>query len=308
MCEFRVLNLEEEKTLNKEELKKYYLELRKYYSSLGEKNKETLLVHKLFNKIVKGMRSYPIDVDMEKLDCGGPVIFACNHSNMHDYYTVQEVFKDMVNTLVASDGVSDVINFLFRISGGILIDRNDKDSCFEGTNESIKRLMNGNDIVIFPESTWNLHPSKLMLPIKIGVVQMAAKSGCPIVPVIFEYVENNKICSKESEIYDKCVVKFGEPIYVDAKDDYLEKLDEVRDAMATVRWDILSSLGVYKREDLSSNIYFNHTDLRCNSGTFTYDYIREIPRIYGSDNYIYKDYPINRVLPDNTKVLSKVKN
>lgn len=307
---FKVLTMEEEGKLNSEELRSYYLNLRNYYTNKIKSNNATEKVHKLFGNLAKGMRNYSIEIDNESgISFDEPVIFACNHSNTHDYYTVQEVFKRMVNVLVASDSLSGITSFLFKVSGSVLIDRDDKNSCFNGLNRLVENLMLGNNVVIFPESTWNVHPSKLMLPMKTGIIKVAAKSGRPIIPVIFEYVEKNEICSKESELYDKCIVKFGRPIYVDIKDNYLEKLEQLKEAMSTMRWDIWSSLGTVKREKLDDDIYNNHTELKCNSLLFKYAWKKEEDYIYGSNNYIYSYYPINRVMTseEKEKTLKRVK-
>lgn len=309
MKEFKILSTDEEEKLNKKELKKYYFNLRNYYSNINKNNIKEENIHNLFNKLATKIRSYPIIkiYDEEENSIDRPVIFACNHSNSHDYYTVQELFTNMINVLVASDSLSPLTQTLFKASGSILINRDDKISCAEGINELVKKIVNGNDVLIFPESTWNIHPSKIMLPLKKGIIEVAAKSGAPIIPIIFEYVENNNLCSKEKEIYDACIIEFGRPIYVSLDDNYLEKLSELRNSMATLRWDIWSLLGDYKRKDLSAEIYFNHTELKCNTTLFKYNHIKEEKYIYGSNDYIYKDYPINRITPPS-KILTKSKN
>ena len=306
MENFRVLSREEESRLDVVSLINYYNSLINYYSG-NSNNDYTRVVHDLFSNIAGLMRSYPITGDKESdLVIDGSVIFACNHSNVHDYYTVQEVLKKMVNVLVASDSLSFLTEFLFKISGAVLIDRNDKVSSFNGINTLVSDLVKGNNVCVFPESTWNIHPSKLMLPMKVGVIKLAAKSGRPIIPVIFEYVENNRICEKEDDIYEECIIKFGAPIYVSVEDNIKEMLEMLRNEMASLRWSIWESLGLYKREELSDSIYYNHTELKCNTSMFKYAWKEEERYIHGSDNYFYEYCPVNRVIENKKiKILKK---
>ena len=48
-----------------------------------------------------------------------------------------------------------------------------------------------------------------MQNIKVGGVKAAAIAGVPIVPVILEYVEVPELCSKETDLYRKCIVRMS---------------------------------------------------------------------------------------------------
>lgn len=261
-------------------------------------NIKSEIVHKIYRIIATNVRKYPLDVEYSKfVDDSNSVIYACNHSNSHDFYTIQEVFKNNVNIFASYEGLSKMTIRLFNLVDAVLIFRDNKTSCQDGFNKLCFYLNKGNSIIMYPEATWNIHPSKLMLPMKIGVVKLAAITGKPIVPVIFEYLENNEICNSEMDTINKCVVRFGDPIYVNKDDDYIEKLDDLKNSMATIRWNIWESQGLYKREDLDVSVFINHDYLKCEDGMFgfKYDWESEEHYIFGNDDYIYTNYPINKV-------------
>ena len=87
-------------------------------------------------------------------------------------------------------------------------------------------LRKGANLIIFPEGTWNLTPSKPMLPLYWGVIDIARYSGKPIIPVILEYTDK------------KCYVAFGSPMYISQGDDKGEKIKELSDIMAALKWQI----------------------------------------------------------------------
>ena len=93
----------------------------------------------------------------------------------------------------------------------------------------ISLLSDGANMIIFPEGTWNLPPSKPMLPLYWGIIDIAKRAKKPIVPVILEYTN------------DRCYAAFGEPMTVSEHDDKGAKITELSDAMATLKWTIWES-------------------------------------------------------------------
>ncbi len=257
------------------------------------------IVHRVYRQIARSVRKYEIDIDYSNYPSSndGGVIFACNHSNSHDFYTIQEVFIHNVIVFAGSEGLDLPSRILFKLVGTVLIDRSNKPSCAKGVEHLIKHLHAGKNIVIFPEATWNIHPSKLLLPMKLGVIKIAQRSERPIVPVIFDYVECLSPCNNEMDIIEKCVVRFGTPIFVGKTDNHIDKLDELREQLATIRWNIWESGGLFKREEIDVETFSAHDQLKCDNGMFgfQYDWQREEQFIYRSDDYIYRDYPVNRV-------------
>ncbi len=88
----------------------------------------------------------------------------------------------------------------------------------------IKLLRNGNNVVIFPEGTWNLTPSKPLLPLYWGIIDIAGTAEVPIIPVIMEYTAK------------KCYISFGSPIKVTSPYDKNDQINRLADAMASLKW------------------------------------------------------------------------
>lgn len=101
----------------------------------------------------------------------------------------------------------------------------------------IKILKAGNNLLVYPEGTWNMTPSKPMLPLNWGVIELAKRTGVPIVPLVAEYHP------------DCCYVKFGEAIHINKDMDKKTGIDQLEDVMATLKWDIWEQFGVGKRTD-----------------------------------------------------------
>ncbi len=101
----------------------------------------------------------------------------------------------------------------------------------------MKILEEGKSLLICPEGTWNMTPSKPMLPLNWGVIELAKKVNVPIIPLIMEY---HPEC---------CYVKFGEAIYINKEMDKKVGIEQLEDAMATLKWDIWESFPVEKRSE-----------------------------------------------------------
>ena len=104
-----------------------------------------------------------------------------------------------------------------------------------------KYLLKGRNVLWFPEATWNLTDHLLMLPMRWGIVEVAASTGAQVVPVIMEYDYRSK----------KCYVDFGETIIYDISVDKKKAIHNLRDYMSTMRWKLWENNGVTKRADVN---------------------------------------------------------
>lgn len=95
---------------------------------------------------------------------------------------------------------------------------------------------------MFPEGTWNLTESLLMLPIYRGV-RLAIDTGKPIIPIAMEYVGKD------------CYVMFGEKIYISPNEKRDFAASKVRDALATLRWYIWEWLPMTTRAALDMELW-----------------------------------------------------
>lgn len=262
----------------------YFNRMRRTCLSLrGNKRTGNCLVQKVITRIVPHMRNYEIEIKgAENVPKEGNALFLCNHSNAHDFLTMQEVFEKTecdITFLASNEGIGVAIKKIFIACGGVMIDRNDRLTIEKGIMDFCSNILNGMSGVIFGESTWNLHPYRPMQQIKTGAVHIAAIAKVPIVPTIFEYVEIPKVCAREKEIYHKVVVKFSAPVNISETDGLFAQTDRLQIIMEQERMNLWKELGIVRNslEDINMDVYLNHTYLKkFDAFGFSYDTNREM--------------------------------
>lgn len=223
---------------------------------------------KALGKVASIIRPYDLVLEGEEnIPADTEVIFLCNHSNSHDMFTVVELFsslKKKVSSIVAWDGLSWLSRLFFRLINGILIKRDSAESINKGVLTLCSRMLNGTNGFIFGEATWNMHPYKPMQNLHAGVTEISLITSKPIVPVIFEYVESDVICKKETDVYKKCIVSFGTPVTVRADESIFGQTDQIQETMGSMREAIWEKEGVKKKDLSEEDIkrYINHTYLK----------------------------------------------
>ncbi len=198
------------------------------------------------------------------------LLFVANHSNSHDYFVTKEVFGKMqrnVTPMGAWDGLNALARFVFKAGDVTFIDRANKKSSENGIMDFCKKILkDGKDGIIFGEGTWNLHPTLPMLKVKAGAVQISLITEKPIVPVIFEYIEVPNVCRRERDLYTKCVVQFGKPIFTTIADSIFEQTDKVMHVMTSIRKSLWNEFGIARSDvsEINKDVYLNHLYLKKN--------------------------------------------
>lgn len=217
-----LLSIKEIESLSGAEKNKYFNSIKEV--CLGMKGEEKYVKHilrEIIIRIIPYLRSFDFEViGIENIPKEGNAIFLCNHSNAHDFLTMQEAFRKVgcnITFLASNEDISNIIKTVFVSCGGVLIDRKDKVSKESGIVRFSANILSGMSGVIFGEATWNLHPYKLMQHIKVGAANIAAITETPIIPTIFEYVEVPQVCSREKDIYSKYIVQFASPVNISKK-------------------------------------------------------------------------------------------
>lgn len=97
--------------------------------------------------------------------------------------------------------------------------------------------------MIFPEGAWNISVNEPVMGLFSGTAEMAIRSGAQIVPVALE-------------CYDKHMyVAVGENIEVlnyTLEDKYILTRN-LRDNLATLKWQIYEAVGIQKRSDITAD-------------------------------------------------------
>lgn len=206
------------------------------------------------------------------------------------FFVIKETFKRIerpVTPLAERDGLNFLSRLVFSLGDITFIERTNKQSIESGILDFCSKILNGNNGIIMGEGTWNLHPLLPMQKVKTGVEQVSLITGKPVVPVIFEYIEVPKLCKKEKELYSKCVVQFGKPIYTTTEESIFKQVEEIQKIMETMRKELWAEFGI-KRErldDIDKEIYLNHLYLKKYKAVgFKYNSEHESRFILGKEN------------------------
>lgn len=248
-----------------------------------------------YQKKVTGLKNIP----------DGPVIIAgCHQGILDGYVWIPELPKHVI--IVHGEETRKILLYLQYIIGLIRVTKN-KDNPMRRQSaklDMISCLLRGHSIAIFPETAWNLSPNKLHLPLNYGFIDVAKKSGAPIVPMTIHYVYDS---FSTTERVLKIHIHYSKPIYVKPDDDLSEKCREYSDAISTTKWKIYESEGIHKRSDTSNYEYINF--LKGNYKNLIFggiDIIRERLGIHNSHDDFYRFFHINdHPFDKNGNLLSK---
>ena len=200
------------------------------------------LLHPLLMAIMKSQRKQrqqELYILNEHPICNGKgVLYVVNHSCRYDFPITSEVIGHRVNVLVGKQRLDLIDRLCFWLNGVVWVDRQSSTHKKTATEKMLKLLLNGESVCMYPEGTWNLEPSKPMLPMYWGCIDLARKARVPIIPLVLEFREK------------ACYTKFGTPIYVGKTDDKAIKFEELKETMATLKWDIWEMFPVVSRVEI----------------------------------------------------------
>lgn len=178
-----------------------------------------------FTKLIfRSIRKHKLVFVNEMSECTSNAIFAVNHSCKYDTPYVCEAIGSHCYLLGGKQPLEFIDRLFFNINGIIWVDRKNKESKKKSTSNMIDLLNRKANILIFPEGTWNLTPSKPVLQLNWGIIEVSRQTSKPIIPVVLEYSDKN------------CYVSFGTSIFVDEADEKSVKINELTDSFATQKW------------------------------------------------------------------------
>lgn len=170
---------------------------------------------------------------------GKNAIYVVNHSCRYDFPIAGEVIDAHICVLAGKQKFYFLDYLAVWLNGVVWVDRESRESKKEAFQKVLSCIKKGLNMCIFPEATWNLTPSKPMLPMYWGVIDLAKESGCPIIPLVLEFSDN------------ACHAKFGEPIYCLPEDEKKSQFANLEEAMATIKWEIWESFPAVKRDSIN---------------------------------------------------------
>lgn len=178
-----------------------------------------------------------------------PVIFAITHIGRFDI----EIAYDFLNehSILLSGSAPE---FHGSIEGAMLesicinyVDRMDPLDRRVAKQQMIRDLQNGANIMWFPEGTWNMSPNLLVLPLRWGIIEVAKQTGSPIIPIALD--QREKLFT----------INAGEPFYPLCDEQPEDAILRLRDALATLKWEIYESFPIESREMLEDDYWQTFT-------------------------------------------------
>ena len=259
-----------EKGISEEEYQKRFEDFLKLYYEIREKDegkiwnrltleqrqkihKIILWIYKIKNKI-GGFTNEVLNDKRTPTD--RPIIFAVTHVGKFDIEVVSEAIKDHYYLLSGDyEHIQGIIDAPFlSLNGVIYFNEKDKADRKLVSEKMKKHLKSGGNLMYFIEGTWNLSPNLPMLPCYWGIIDIAKDSNAIIIPVAAEqYGKHFKINIGEN--FD--VLKY--PENTNGKSAAIEDL---RDIMATLKWEIWETEETLKHDSLQGNEWEEYLEQR----------------------------------------------
>ncbi len=259
-----------EKGITEEELKKREEEFLKLYYKLRKKDegkiwnrlslKQRQKIHWIILNIYRiknrlgGFDYELINDKREKTD--RPIIFAVTHVGKFDIEVVSEAIKEHYYLLSGDyEHIQGIIDSPFlSLNGVFYFNEKVKDDRKLVTEKMINHLNDGGNLMYFIEGTWNLSPNLPMLPCYWGIVNIAKEGNAIIVPIAAEqYGKNFKINIGKN---------FDMTQYEDTIEGKSCAINDLRDVLATLKWEIWETEPQLIREDIIGDEWTNYVSER----------------------------------------------
>lgn len=257
---------------NHKSLSNKQLEFEKYKQKkskiLSQDSYIPMKIRKAIRPMLRGMlwtsrklQGYEIEMlNRTEIPQGKPVIFAVSHIAKLDFEIVSEIIMEQYFILAADFMVvkGKFPGLFFWMNGVVYVDVRDKTDRRNSRDLMVKILNANGNIMIFPEGAWNLSPNEIIYDIQLGVVDMAMETGAVIIPISLEQYEEKK----------KFVINMGTAIELNrmngnTKDVKIQKTSELRDIMATLKYEIWEREGITKRCNIKGNYWSDFVLCRC---------------------------------------------
>jgi len=223
--------------------RQYYESLPYDEGALHQYKRNTQLAIKTLGTLLKCFIKLEI-VGQENIPKEGGVVFACNHRRSMDIPIMYLALRDnYARFLIKMEYELSKFRFLQKPLGTIYVNRESKYSSRTARTSMIEALLHGTNVLIFPEGVWNTSENQLVQYLFPGTAEMAIRTGADIVPIAIE------------EFGKEYRINIGQNISTCkwSLEQKQELTNYLRDAMATLKWEIYETRPVAKRATISAN-------------------------------------------------------
>lgn len=206
----------------------------------------------------------------EHISTSSPKIFVPTHIGKYDIGAISEILKEHYYLLSGDfEHIQGTLEAVFlRYNGVFYFQEQDKADRKAVTEKMLEFLKLGGNIMWFPEGTWNLTPNLPVLPCYWGIVDIAKEAKAEIIPIGAEqYGKHFKIAIGKNI---KCE-NYGNDITGKT-----QAITEIRDALATLKWDIWESEEQIKRASITKEYWNAYVSDRLTEWDFKQQWIDEM--------------------------------
>lgn len=248
---FRILGM------NSSELDSYYREKRKAEAHLSKRTRGKILRRRVHPVLLEGLRidrkmkneKIVILSDQRRPHKGG-AIFAVTHIGGNDVERAFEVIGEHAYIMLGDPGIfyKSFDGLFMQANGWVPVDTRDAVDRQIAYRQSLDLLKRGDNLLIFPEGAYNVFENLPVMHLFPGAVKLAKETGCDIIPVALEQYDN------------VFYARIGKNMRIPEKVDYKRANRVLRDALATLKWQIWETKGLHKRESFSKEYAENYRE------------------------------------------------
>lgn len=171
-----------------------------------------------------------------------PTIYASGHVGGCDVETAFEALRDPCFLFMGDPGpvYRSFDGLMLALNGIIALETRDKTDRNIAKERGIALLKQGGSLLIYPEGAWNITENEPIMKLFPGTAVFALKTGADIVPMALERYGDHYYANIGAEIH-YADIKGKDPKTVTA---------ELRDTLATLKWEIWEHHGLHRRADL----------------------------------------------------------
>ena len=287
MNDFAPISKRRQKKLQLDEFAEYRKRERAYYYQKGDSIKGLLkcnIWHYILLGVLKVLRMSKhqklhilADRRVHKKE---PVIYACTHIGYDDIVMTFEALKSPCWLFLGNpkENYRTLNGWMVEKNGVIYIDTYDKEDRNIAKETSIQLLKKGGSLLIYPEGAWNLTDALPVMKLYTGTVNMAVSAEVDVVPIAIDQYGK--------DFY----VNIGRNIsYADRAGNVKELTEELRDVLATLKWEIWEHVGTVSRNSIPNNFHENFAkDILAEAGGLYTMKMVEDERYHDKDNPDYQ--------------------
>lgn len=237
---FRYMNLIQRFAMPLSELESYYCAQRKYLFKQGKEAHYfpfRKFLHPLLIKILavdRHARKQTLTVLNQVSPESGATIYACTHIGGDDAARLFEAIQSHCFLFLGDPKglYRDASGLMLYLNGCICTETADKTDRRIAYMRAVELLHKGESIMIFPEGAWNITENLPVMQLFTGTARMAQETNARILPIAIE------------QYGTRFVVNAGKPIFPLSFQSPEALTTHLRDALASLKWEIWEQEGV----------------------------------------------------------------